>query len=60
MRPRRVVICRIGLEDATQMGLTEHDDMVGALAADGPDQDLGAIGLSRMPIVRSRRVTAVP
>jgi hypothetical protein len=45
------------------MGLAERDDMVGALAADGSDQpfgdDLGAIGLSRMLIVRSRRVTAV-
>ena len=41
------------------MGLAKHDDMVGALAADCQG-DLDAIGLSRMPIVRSRRLTAVP
>ena len=63
MRPRRIVIGRKGFQDTTQMGLGEHDDMVGALPADGSDQsfgDLGAIGLSRMPIVRNRRVTAAP
>jgi hypothetical protein len=51
------------------MGVAKHDDMVDALSADGSDQpfatpfcqgDLGAIGLSRMPIVRSRRRTATP
>jgi hypothetical protein len=38
------------------MGLAERDDMVGALSADGPDQPFG---LSRMPIVRNQRLTAM-
>ena len=38
------------------MGLAEHDDMVGALSADGrPGRDR----LVTVPIVRRRRVTAV-
>jgi hypothetical protein len=51
------------------MGLAENDDMIQALAADRPDQPLGkailpretgAVGLSRMPMARNRRVTMPP
>jgi hypothetical protein len=33
----RIVICRIRLQDTTQMGLAKRDDLVGALAANGSD-----------------------
>jgi len=43
------------------MSLAENDDMIQALAADGPDQPFGktilqtgAVGLSRMPMARNR------
>jgi hypothetical protein len=48
------------------MRLTENDDMIQALAADRPDQafgkailpgEAGAVGLSRIPMARNRRVT---
>jgi hypothetical protein len=51
------------------MGLAKHDDMVVHSRQMDPinlsatpfcQGDLGAIGLSRMFIVRSRRLTAVP
>jgi hypothetical protein len=51
------------------MRLAQDDEMVHALAPDRSDQpfgkafchgEAGAIGLSRMPIARNRRVTMVP
>jgi hypothetical protein len=61
--------CNMSHQDTTQVGLTEHDDMVSVLSADRSvnlsatpfcQGDLGANGLSRMPIVHSRRLTTVP
>ena len=52
-----------------QMTLAEHDYMIKALASDRADQSLrmpvlpwdrSAVGLSRMPIARMRRVNASP
>jgi hypothetical protein len=44
------------------MPLAEDQDMIQALAPERSDQalTLGEIGRSRIPIVRSRRVTARP
>ena len=56
-------------KDPAQVCLTEHDQVVDAFSSDRADQSLrvtvlpcdpGAIGLSRMPMARSRRVTAAP
>jgi hypothetical protein len=50
-----------------EMTLARHDHMIKALASDRADQsrrmphgDRGAVGLSRMPIARMRRVNASP
>jgi hypothetical protein len=44
------------------MRLAQDDHMIDALSPDRADQpfDNAAVGLSRMPIARSRRVTTVP
>jgi hypothetical protein len=42
-------------EDLTQVDLSEHDQVVDALPPDPAE-----IGLSRMPMARSRRVTTEP
>jgi len=61
-----VVIASIGSQDSAQMRLAQDDDVVRTLAPDRSDQpfdtpfcqgDAGAIGLSRMPMARNRRVT---
>ena len=69
MRPRRVVIGDVCLQDLPKMCLTPDDHMIEAFTADRPDRtfdisilpgDRGAMGRSRMPIARSRRVNASP
>ena len=56
-------------QDPTQVGLSEHDQVVDALPPDRADQSFrkafchgepAEIGLSRMPMARSRRVTTEP
>jgi hypothetical protein len=51
------------------MRLTKNEDMIQALAPDQPDQpfgkaihqgEAGAVGWSRMPMARNRRVTTAP
>ena len=63
-----VVIASIGSQDSAQMRLTQDDEMVDTLAPDRADQpsakpfchgEAGAVGLSRMPMTRSRRVKTV-
>ena len=59
-----VVIAGIGFQDSAQMHLAQHDEMIDTLAPDGADQlfgkaafcqgEAGAVGLSRIPMVRSR------
>lgn len=46
MRPRSIVIARVGLEDPTQVSLAQGDDMIDALATDRSDQPLGERGAS--------------
>ena len=52
-----------------QVSLAEHDDMIKAFPSDRADQpfsmsilhgDRGAVGWSRMPIARRRRVNTSP
>ena len=69
MSPGTVVVDGILAKDPPQMSFAEHHEVVDALPSDRADQSLrppfcqgdpGAIGLSRMPMARSRRLTAVP
>src|SRR3981189_2239564 len=69
MRSNAVVIGRIVFQNSAQMSLVEDNDVIQTLAPDRFDQPLGkpfcqgeagAIGLSRMPMARSRRVTMAP
>ena len=65
MRSSDVVVFRIRAEHIAQMSLPEDDDVIKALPADRADQpfdigDRGAVGLSRMPMARMRRVNASP
>ena len=69
MGPCRVVIRSVFLQDAPKMGLAPHDHVVKTLTSDRADcaldisfchGDRGAIGRSRMPIDRTRRVNTSP
>jgi len=62
-----IVVGRIICQQFAQVRFPEHHDMVEAFASDLSDQpfsmtilpgECGAIGRSRMPIARSRRVTS--
>jgi hypothetical protein len=44
-----VVVDAVGAQQATQMGLVQHDDVVEALAAQGPDEALHVRILPRRP-----------
>jgi hypothetical protein len=69
MRSETVVIVGVGFQDPTQMRLATDDCVIETLATDRSDQpfgkavlpgEAGAVGLSRMPMARNRRVTTVP
>jgi hypothetical protein len=64
-----IIILCVRAQDATQVPLTEYHKVVNALTADRANQPFGKtvlpwrsaeIGLSRIPIARSRRLTTVP
>src|SRR6476646_6834147 len=64
-----IVVTRVRAQHMAQMTLAKHDYMIKPLASDRADQSLrmplshgdrGAVGLSRMPIARTRRVNASP
>jgi CheY-like chemotaxis protein len=67
MRSDAVVIASVRFQNPAQMGLAQHNDVVQTLAPDRSDQPFGkarsargedgAVGLSRMPMARNRRVT---
>src|SRR5882724_7225493 len=66
MRSDAIVIVGVGFQDPTQMHLAQDNDVVHTFTPDRSDQpfhkailqgEAGAIGLSRMPMARSRRVT---
>jgi hypothetical protein len=64
--PHAIIVCGVLAKDPAQMSLSEHDQVVEAFPPDRADQPLrvpshgepGAVGLSRIPIARSRRLTA--
>jgi hypothetical protein len=66
MRSDTVVIFGIRFEYPAQMGLAQDNDVVHTLTPDRSDQPFGkailagAVGLSRMPMARNRRVTTAP
>jgi hypothetical protein len=65
MRSDAIVIVGVGLQDSTQMHLAQDNDVVHTLTPDRSDQpfgqgEAGAVGLSRMPMARNRRVTTLP
>src|SRR5258708_38085779 len=69
MRSNAVVIGRIVFQNPAQMFLAQDNDVVQTLARSDPinrsakpfcQGEAGAIGLSRMPMARNRRVTTVP
>ncbi len=69
MRAYTIVICLIIGEQMANMPLPQRHDMVKALASDRSDQpfnmpfchgERGEISRSRMPMVRSRRVSETP
>jgi hypothetical protein len=69
MRSNVVVIAGIGSQNSAQMGFAQVNDVVNAFPPDRSDQpfgkafchgEAGAVGLSRMPMVRNRRVTTLP
>jgi len=59
----------VRFQNTTQMRLAQDNHMIDALAPDRSDQpfgkailqgEAGAVGLSRMPMARNRRVTTAP
>jgi len=69
MGPHAIVECDILAKDPAQGSLSEHDQVVEAFPPIVPISlsaypfchgEPGAIGLSRMPMARSRRLTAAP
>jgi hypothetical protein len=64
-----VVIACVRLQNLTQMHLAQDNDVVHTLTPDRSDQpfgakpfcqgEAGAVGLSRMPMARNRRVTTL-
>jgi hypothetical protein len=66
MRSGAIIIVGVGFQDPTQMYLAQDNDVVHTFTPDRSDQPFGkailpgrggAIGLSRMPMARNRRVT---
>ena len=69
MRPDVIVIACVRLQNLAQMHLAQGNDVVHTFTPDRPDQPFGkailpgeasAVGLSRMPMARNRRVTTLP
>ncbi len=69
MRSDAIVIVGVGFQDPTQMHLAQDNDVVHTFTPDQSDQpfhkpfcqgEAGAVGLSRMPMARNRRVTMLP
>jgi hypothetical protein len=69
MNLRLIVIGDIFGKDSAQLCLPEHDHVVETFPSDRADQSLrvlilpdepAAMGLSRMPMARNRRVTVAP
>ena len=69
MNSRLIVIGDIFGKDSAQLCLPEHDHVVETFPSDRADQSLrvlilpdepAAMGLSRMPMARNRRVTGAP
>jgi hypothetical protein len=69
MRTDAIAIGGVRFQYSAQMCLAQDDDVVQTLAPDRSDQpfgkpfcqgEAGAVGLSRMPMARNLRVTAVP
>jgi hypothetical protein len=67
--PELVVIRDVGCDDAAEMSLAEHEEMVETLRRIEPisrstnpfcQGDRGAVGRSRMPMHLRRRVTTSP
>jgi hypothetical protein len=68
MRSDAIIIVGLGFQDPTQMHLAQ-DNVVHTLTPDRSDQpfgkailpgEAGAVGWSRMPMARNRRVTTLP
>jgi hypothetical protein len=60
MRSESVVVAGVRFQDATQMRLAQDNHMIepiSRLATPFCYSEAGAVGLSRMPIARGRRVT---
>jgi hypothetical protein len=64
-----IVVASVRFQNSAQMCLAQNNDVVQTLAPDRSDQpfgkavlqgEAGAIGLSRMPMARNRRVTTAP
>jgi hypothetical protein len=69
MGPYAIVVGGVLANDPPQVSFSKHDHVVDTFPSDRADQSLrypfchgdpSAIGLSRMPMARSRRVTIVP
>jgi len=69
MRSDAIMIVSVGLQNSTQVHLAQDNDVVHALSPDRSDQPFHkailprrgrAVGLSRMPMARNRRVTTLP
>jgi hypothetical protein len=55
-----IIIKRIQGQNPAQMLLAKDQDVIQAVAPERPDQALGEIGRSRIPIARIRLVKACP
>ena len=69
MNPQLIIIGGILPKDPAQVRFPKYDDMVDTFPSDCADQPLhdpfchgepGAMGLSRIPMARNRRMTAAP
>ena len=68
MRSDAIIIVGVGFQDPTQMHLAQDDDVVQTLTPDPISRsakpfcqgEAGAVGLSRMPMERNRRLTTLP
>ena len=69
MRSDAIVVVGVGFQDPAQMHLVQRNGVVRTFTPDRSDQPFNkailpgegaAVGLSRMPMARNRRVTTVP
>jgi hypothetical protein len=60
MRPRLIIIVRVGLKDPAQVPLAQGDDVIDALATDRSDQPLGEAVLPRRALSSRRSMRRFP